>query len=223
MTDKQYKTKSDMVYHKMRESIFKGEYTPGERIFVSVVAEQYGISEIPVREAFRTLVQEGVLTSKPNNGFFISQISLKEVKNIFRVRVLLESMATKEACNNITEEGIASLESLYQEGRAFINSGDFSGYWKHNRKWHFMIYSFSGNDVLVRLISELFDFSARYPLYFTKKEEIEDSMVVHRQIIEALKERDADEAEALIRIHTLDTRNHYVARLQEVFGERLGD
>ena len=119
MNNKEYKTKSDMIYHKVRDSIFKGEYSPGERLLIASVAEQYGISEIPVREAFRTLTQEGVLTSKPNNGFYISQISLKEVMDIFAVRINLEGKAIRDAVMHFSPDDLIAIEDLWKESKLY--------------------------------------------------------------------------------------------------------
>ncbi len=223
MNNKEYKTKSDMIYHKVRDSIFKGEYSPGERLLIASVAEQYGISEIPVREAFRTLTQEGVLTSKPNNGFYISQISLKEVMDIFAVRINLEGKAIRDAVMHFSPDDLIAIEDLWKESKLYEDTEDYLGYWKHNRKWHFRIYEACENKIQVRLIAELYDFSSRYPTYFTSKEEIIESLDEHEKILKALRRKDAYLSEELIKLHTITTRDHYIVRLQDVFGERLGE
>lgn len=223
MIEQKYKTKSGMIHDMVRQCVLDGEYKPGERLLTSIVAEKYGTSEIPVREAFLALVKEGVLISKPNNGFYVSQISKQEVENIFEVRLKLESLAIFEATKRIGPGGMGRLEKLFNDGKKFLGSEDYMGYWKYNRCFHFAMYEFCGNDVLIKLLSELFDFSARYPNYYTCDWEIQESIDEHRKILDAMKDGNAEYAEALVTCHTIITKNRYIQRLQEVLGSRLGE
>ena len=223
MVSMEYSTKSERVYFGVRDGIVSGKIMPGERLLISAVAKEYGISEIPVREAFRTLTQEGFLNSKPNAGFVVSQISRKEVNDIFRVRVELESLAVREAIRNITEEGVNELFRMVDDSEKFIPVSDFGAYWLANREWHFALYRHSNNDVLMRMLTELFDYSCRYPAYYTRREELSESVESHRQILEAVLRKDAGLADALIRSHTIKTGYHYIARLEETLGDKLLD
>ena len=107
-----FQTKSDMVYHRVREDIVSGVFAPGERLLISAVAKQYGVSEIPVREAFRVLSQEGFLKTRPNSGFVVSQVSRQDVENIFQVRLELEALATRQAVRRMTDADIDVLENM---------------------------------------------------------------------------------------------------------------
>lgn len=221
ITNQEYKTKSGMVYNKMREDILSGKIVPGDRLLVSSIAKNYRISEIPVREAFQRLSQEGLLTTRPHTGFIVSSVSEKDIENIFSVRVELESLATKQAAMKINSEEIEKLDKMIDEVERNFVEDDYIGYWKSNRVWHFTLYGFSGNDVVVRILNQLFDYSSRYPTYYTKQSEVEHSLSFHREIITALKNHDAEMAESLIKIHTIESKYHYIDRLKEVIDEKL--
>lgn len=216
-----YQTKSEMVYDGIRKDILNGIILPGDRLLISAVAKRYGISEIPVREAFQILTQEGFLNSKPNSGFVVSQISKKDVNNIFHVRVELESLAVREAVRYITDEDIDKLEKMIDASEKYIETCDYGAYWLSNREWHFAVYSYSKNDVLIRLLTEMYNYSCRYPAYYTHPQELCDSVASHRGILDAMRCRDAEMADALIRSHTIKTRYHYINRLQEALGDDL--
>lgn len=223
MNHKKYKTKTSMVYSNLRDDIMHRLFRPGQKLLISRIAEEYGTSEIPVREALQTLAQEGLLTLKPNAGFFVSKISLKDVRNIFSVRIKLEDMAVFEATNKITDEKIAELEKMIDESEQYVGKMEFPEYWKFNRTWHFALYEQSDNEVLTRMLSGLFDYSSRYPGYYTKANEIKSSIKNHRAILDAVKQRNADYAKALIHVHTIESALHYETRLKDELGSDLGE
>lgn len=214
-----FQTKSDMVYHRVREDIVSGVFAPGERLLISAVAKQYGVSEIPVREAFQVLTQEGFLKTRPNSGFVVSQVSRQDVENIFQVRLELEALATRQAVRRMTDADVDVLENLVVRMEQYIESQDYHAYWLDNRVWHFELYKHCGNDVLIRLLTEMFDYSRRYPAYYTRQEELRNSVDEHYQIVDALRKRNAELAEAYIRSHTIETKYHYIRRVEEMIAQ----
>lgn len=219
--DSQNMTKKSMIYHGIRDEIKHGIYKSEERILISDVAEKYGVSIIPVREAFQTLAQEGLLVSRPNIGYFVSKISQKDVEDIFDVRLSLETLAARLAIAQINSEGIELLADMIEDSRSFLEKEEYKEYWNLNRKWHFAFYEFSNNSQLLRILSELYDCSSRYPDYYQSKSEIETSIEDHIQILNAIKEKDVDFLEALIRVHTIESKKHYLERLHTVLGDNL--
>ena len=214
-----FQTKSDMVYHRVREDIVSGVFAPGERLLISAVAKQYGVSEIPVREAFRVLSQEGFLKTRPNSGFVVSQVSRQDVENIFQVRLELEALATRQAVRRMTDADIDVLENMVAQMEQHIETQNYNAYWLDNRQWHFALYRHCGNDVLIRLLTELFDYSRRYPAYYTQLEELRNSISEHYQIVDALRKRNSELAEAYIRSHTIETTYHYIRRVEEMIAQ----
>ncbi len=215
MHQKKYRTKSDMVCCLVREDIIKGILRPGTRLIISNVAKQYDVSEIPVREAFQNLIQDGFIAPLPNAGFVVSALSKTDVREIFEIRVVLESLAARQAVQYISNSDIDRLEEIVEQAKEYLRTLDFDQYWKINRQFHHSIYKFCGNERLYNTIIDLYSLSTRYPSYYTKPEELEKSIREHYVILDAYRRRDADLVEKLTRSHTIDTYQHVLQRLDE--------
>ena len=104
------------VYNVLREAIVNGEFMPDEKLTELEIAEHLSVSRTPVREAFRMLEQEELITIIPQQGVFVSGIkSRKEIDDLFRVRVELEGLAAYLAARNINEEQIKQLKKYAEE------------------------------------------------------------------------------------------------------------
>lgn len=215
MIQKKYKTKSDMVCCLVREDIIKGALRPGTRLIISNVAKQYDVSEIPVREAFQILAQDGFINTAPNAGFVVSALSKEDVREIFEIRVSLEGLAGRQAVKYISNSDIERLTEMVEQSKRLIADREFDLYWKFNRRFHHAIYELCGNKRLYGTIRDLYDYSNRYPSYYTRLEELETSVKEHYIMLDVYRRRDEDEAERLTKIHTLDSYNHVLKRLDE--------
>lgn len=223
MKQKKYQTKSDMVCTLVREDIVKGILRPGTRLIVSNVAKRYGVSEIPVREAFQILAQDGFLNTAPNAGFIVSPLSKNDAKEIFEIREVLECLAARMAVQNISNSDIDSLEQMVEQSREYVESRDFEGYWRQNREFHIAIYRLCGNDRLYHMIVDLYAYTVRYPSYYTQVSELIHSIEEHKIILEAYRRRDEAKVVELMREHTLKTYQHVLRRLDEEADKGQGE
>lgn len=214
MIQKKYRTKRDMIFASLKTEILSGELKPKTRLLISEVAARYQVSEIPVREALLALVQEG-LVSSTGAGFEITPLSRQDIREIWQIRISLECLAAQLAVQNISNKQIDMLEEMIQQAGPYVEAGNLDAYWKENRRFHLKIYELGENSRLLHMLNDLYDFSRRYPSWYTKKEELENSVSEHREILEAFRRRDEELVVERIRTHTMDSYQHVLRRMDE--------
>ncbi len=205
-------TISEKVYFDLLNEIIKGAIPPGSRLVISKLAKRFGVSEIPVREALRIIANEGYAILTPHAGFIVSNLSEDDIRQIFEIRINLESLASRFAVDYLSNSHIKTLEQMVEESKKYFTNQDLQGYGKHNRLYHHFIYQHSNNERLFMMIRGLEDFSRRYPAFFSSLQDIDISIREHKVIVEALSSRNANLVEQLMKEHT--TRSfHQIIRL----------
>lgn len=144
--------RTDVAAGRLRELIVSGALTPGQRLSERVIAEQLeGLSRTPLREAFKILAAEGLLTLEPNRGAVVTALSLQEVESAIEVLIGLETMAAEPACTCVTDEEIAEVERLHAQMAEAHAAGDLMAYFRINQTIHQRIVDAARNPVLSRI------------------------------------------------------------------------
>ncbi|WP_209124163.1 GntR family transcriptional regulator [Alkalihalobacillus sp. BA299] len=199
-----YRTKKEMIYQTIKEEILNGKYEFGEKLVISRIAERFGSSEIPVREAIRQLESDKLIEFIPHTGAVVSTISAKDIKEIFQLRSVLEGLATKLAVQALTDEHLERLRQNILESKEAFEIKDYERYAKLNIDFHYLIYSECNNDLLLRTIQDLWSNTKRYPSLFRENDQhIELSIQEHEEIYNALLLRDSDLAESHMKKHKI--------------------
>lgn len=183
-------TSADRIYANLRKSITLGYHKPGERLDLEELADRYGTSVTPVREALQMLSQERLVTTKPHAGFYVTQVTLKELRDMLELRAILETAAAERAAPRITDEQLAELESVH----AGYTGDDEASYERHvteNRRFHCLVAEASGNHELADTLGQLHDRLARFFVFVHTGDEVERR---HRRMVEALRTRDPEVA-----------------------------
>ncbi|GGK93834.1 GntR family transcriptional regulator [Sphaerisporangium melleum] len=142
---------SDHAYDLVRRSILDGRLQPGARIVESEIARQLGVSQAPVREAVKRLVHEGLVTSMPRRGSYVTQISAGEADDAREVRGLLEEAAAREAVQNFDATARRELEALVDGMREAAGGNDLAAFRGYDMAFHRRVVELSGNSYLPRL------------------------------------------------------------------------
>lgn len=183
----------DEVYKAIRENIINGSFCPGDLLKERELAEVYGVSKTPVREALSLLEQENLVEAIPRAGYMVTHITMRDVQEAYQLRLALETEAIRLAAERITEEEIKALEE-----RADAASAEEMRV--RNREFHLIIAQASGNSRLAKLIEQLLDEMDRMmaldPHIFSPTGPYE-----HTTMLEALKSRDAQLAQKAMRKH----------------------
>ena len=192
----------DVVFKTLRQAILKGELEPGERLMEIQLAERLGVSRTPIREAIRKLELEGLVLMIPRRGAEVAKISEKNLRDVLEVRRSLEELAIDLACQRIQEEELETLREAQKEFAAAVAAGDAMEIAQTDEKFHEIIYSGTGNQKLMQILSNLREQMYRYRLEYIKDANKRQILLVeHEQVLKALSLRHVQEARLAVREH----------------------
>lgn len=195
-------TKLEAVYNVLRENIVSGQLEPGTRLIIKKIAQDLGVSEIPVREAIRMLEAQGLVSMTPHAGAQVATFDIDDIREVTDIRSLLEGYAARTALPFIDQKAIAELEECIEEMVKCVEAGDNVNFGVLNRKFHQKIYEHSPYKRLYKMIYEMWDGSERTRAVFSlSKRRPQESIREHEAILKAIKEQDEDSVERLIREH----------------------
>jgi DNA-binding GntR family transcriptional regulator len=199
----------------LRWLIVAGELRPGGRVNQEEIAAQSGLSVAPVREALRVLEQEGQLTYFPRRGWFVTELDLDDLREIYGLRELLEARAARHALPLLDDAAVARIAAFAQECEAAAAAGDVAAELSANRRFHFAILEAPGQRHALRLIRQLWDSTEAYrAMYYNNPDERRMANAAHRRIVAAVRARDAERLIAELDAHR--------ARALDVLGATLG-
>ena len=190
----------ELVYQRTRRDIVAGELAPGSALRLQELAARNGVSMIPVREALRLLEAEGFVDILQNKGARVAPLSLRDMQDVYRTRIVLESEALRQAVPNITPQIVAKARSLNAKlGRQKEKTG-YVVYEDH-RAFHFTLYEPSGSRWLMRLIGGSWDHTERYRRHVAPMVTSTSTMDEHERIIASVEQGDADAAVVALQDH----------------------
>src|SRR5262249_9007938 len=126
------------------------------------LAQRFGVSIVPVREALARLQSSGLVRIVPHRGVFIEDLSADELVDIYNIREILEEQAARLAADRLSDEDIAQLERLVARWAELAETNDLDPFLNLNRDFHFTIYRASHRRTLIQIIAQLWDRSTRY-------------------------------------------------------------
>jgi DNA-binding GntR family transcriptional regulator len=197
-----YKPLRELVLEAIREAIKNGTLQPRERLMEIQLADDLGVSRTPVREALRKLEQEGFIVMVPRKGAYVSDLSMKDVADVFEIRAALDGLAGGLAAERITEDELELMERMLVEKGEAINQNDIDKLVEADTRFHEAMYMASRNERLSNIISNLREQIQRFRLTsLSVPGRREDSLKEHRQILEAIQARDIQLARQLAQEH----------------------
>ena len=205
MSDDHYSL-SSRVFHTIREDILNGKYQANEELKEKSIGEEMGVSRTPVREALRQLELEGLVHIIPNKGAFVENVTLKDIKDIYEIRSLLEGLCARWAANNITKEQLEELEETVFLSDFHFSKENWDQMVELDNRFHEIVYEACGSKELTRVLRDYHHYLQRIrKITLEQKTRARASMDEHCKIAEALKARDAAEAERCASIHIRST------------------
>lgn len=211
---KQPETITSAVVRHLEDAILKGKIKKGTRLVERELAEKFKVSRLPIREALRELQAAGLVRIIPRKGAVVSQISLEEVKEIYAVKCLIESFAAGEAAKRITSEEIKELRLLIDKMSHQMKKGNSYKYTEIAEKFHHVINKACGNRKLYEVYKRLNNQVLWHKInYLSSPGRIEQSFEGHKKILDALINKDAKQAELLMKKHIRDSEKALLERL----------
>jgi DNA-binding GntR family transcriptional regulator len=194
-----YVSKTDLVAALIRELVITGELAAGEQLRQRDLAQRFGVSQTPVREAMRRLESEGLLVCDTHRGFTVVATDVGRLEENFQIRAALESLGASLAARKIDSEGLARLHELNDQIRALAD--DDPSYAELNREFHFTVYSCARSPLLLSLMRLLWASLHGGPRVSRTRAE---SVRQHDEILAALTEGDAAAASIRTYHHIMD-------------------
>ncbi len=205
-------TSREFVADELRREIVRGELAAGERLNPIEIAERLGVSQTPAREAVQLLTSEGLVHSDSYRGARVAPLTAEEYEELYLMRIGLESLAARLGAERITQEGIDEMSGYLEQMARAAKDGDIDLFYEHDRYFHFVHYSASGRESLVRRIMNLRVASERYArvAYVMPKVSMKDTLSTHRELLKAVRKRDGKKCEAVLKEDLLRTLETFV-------------
>ena len=210
------KSLSGVVFESLEQAILSGEMLPGDRINETAVAERYGVSRGPVREACRRLEEAGMVDFVVNKGVFVKTLTLDDALEIYQIRATLFAFAGRILAKRLTDKQFVELVRLMEDVERAVEADDVEGCDAGNLAFHSALVEFTGYRRLVRLYD-----SMNRELNMFRRRSLGDSQnrreacVEHRGIIEALRKGDPTHAANVMWKHGMTGVNR-VRRVMEL-------
>ncbi|MDI6871866.1 MAG: GntR family transcriptional regulator [Bacillota bacterium] len=211
-----YKPLRELVFESLREAIIQGRLRPGERLMEIQLAEELGVSRTPVREAIRKLELEGLVLMIPRKGAYVSQLSMKDIADVFEIRRALEGLAARLAAERATDEEIDRLERALVKISEVAEIDDLDGAVALDTDFHEELMKASHNSRLSQLVSNLREQIQRFRLTsLSYPGRVKVAVEEHRKIVDAIASRDAELAQNLAYEHIENAENSLMEVIRE--------
>jgi DNA-binding GntR family transcriptional regulator len=211
----------NLVVDRLRAAILNGELKPGEWLRQERLAQEFGVSQMPVREALKELTAEGIVEHVPYRGVRIIEFSPDDISDLYACRGFMEGIAARAAARNITPEELAELLNLQEQMRRHLEPEVLPDYPELNRRFHQMVFTASRRTYLIRTLNQMWETfpsmlwgnfarTADKPNPQRDRADVEE----HEALITALEKHDGEAAERVMRRHIEEAGLHLVAALR---------
>jgi DNA-binding GntR family transcriptional regulator len=217
----QRQTIASMTIEALRERILRGDYPEGEPLRQDALADELGVSRIPVREALRQLEAEGLVTFNPHRGAVVSTLSLDEIVELFELRAEIECDLLARAIPRMTKDEVDRAFEVLDDFDDALCSGEATRWGPLNWHFHAALYAPASRNFTMSVLQKLHQHSDRYfRMQVLLAHGGARASEEHRAIAEAVRARDVATAITLMREHILGAGCSLVALLQEQRGEK---
>lgn len=194
-------TLTDFAADELRRRIVLGSLPPGTRLRVEELSTELGISRVPLREAFRELLAEGLLEMYPRRGAVVSEIRRQDVDDAYRMLELMEVMAAERAATTTPKETAAAMERAYARMRELEHGEDPEGMLLAHREFHTALFTRLGPGALQRHVRILWHSCERYINASMRGERTQEAQREHAELIRSFAAGDPVAATAVTRMH----------------------
>ena len=221
-----HKQRAHFIADAVRADVLEGRLRPGEWVRQERIAREQGASQMPVREALRSLVAEGILEHVPYRGVRVVEFAVEDVEDLYQCRLFVEGVSARFAAESITDDEVRELDDLHRRMLACAMPSELPQYRELNRRFHSLIFMASRRSFLIRTLGQLWSafptmLWSNIPHAATAsapgRDEADEKE--HAAIVRALAARDPEAAEQAVRAHIDAAGRALLAVLKEVQGE----
>lgn len=213
----------DHVAETLERAIITGEFRPRERIIELELSQRFAANRSRVRAALRILAEKGLVFLTPGRGARVAEYTPKQVQDMFQVRQMLEFPALSLAVARITSKDIKTLRALSRRFSLAAKHGIFAELREANDAFHHYLFRASGNDTLLHMIEHLW-LRCHLVRHFAwlNPARIQKSVAEHREIVEALEQRDVERLKQVYLRHEMAGRDTYLQAVGHPLGVAPG-
>ena len=202
IVDKNAKSLEESVFLRLQDEILSGTLIRGETLTEASITSRLGTSRTPVRAALARLAEEGLVELSPNRGAVVLGVTSEDLVDIYKMRMRLEGLSSREAAKKISDEDKKLLTDSVELSEFYIRKKDAEKLKELDSEFHDIIYRASGNRILYRTLSDLHRKIKTYrKLSLTVTDRLERSIEEHREILSAITRGDQEEADRLTYLH----------------------
>ncbi len=204
------------VFEYLKKAIIDQTITPGSRLVESKIADMLGISRTPLREALHKLEREDWIEKISSGGFQVVTLTKDDIEQTFGIRSVLEAYAARLAAVNHKTCDLIPLEKKMMEFKICLETGDSDELQKINTQFHDLLYALSKSPKLIKMINQLRAQISRFRQIILKHSEYaHKSNEDHMNMLEAIKNRDGEAVEELVREHIIKGKNAVLSQLKQ--------
>lgn len=213
-------TVHERVYIELREALMVGGFAPGQTITVRMLAESFGTSPMPVREAIRRLVAERAFSLLPNRSVVVPRLSSEQLDDLTGVRLLIEGEIAYRAAQRITQADLSTLEQSMASMWTSIRKRRTEDYLSINRDFHFTVYRAAGSTVAMPIIESLWLQIGPMLNYLLRMGDVAEELAMKHHIawFDALKQGDSDRARQAVVADIEEAASYLKALRVEIAG-----
>ncbi len=199
-----YKSKVEIVYEDILDKIATGQYKHGDRLIISQVARDNNVSDIPVREAIRTLEKEGYLHVQANQGAVVSSPTKESLEEIFEMRAVLEGYAARSSIDYLTKKDFADLRQCNKKLDEALKAQNINRYSQLNMDFHLRIYRVLPHKMMYNMITDLWKkYSITKSVFSLVQGRAATSVEEHELLLQKMEAKDYDGVELMMRQHKM--------------------
>lgn len=209
-----FRSKKEVVYDLIRDDILQGKHKPGTRLIIDDLAASLGVSQIPIREAMRQLEADGFITIEPYVGATVTEIDANFIFEVFALLESMEIISCRAACRLMSDDDIQKLSTMIDTMESSVKNPN--KWTEKNKELHLFICQSAQTHLVYKMMQKVLDHWDRLRLHYLKDvfgNRIESAQEEHRLILQAILQRDPDDAERVIREHNQRALESYIKHL----------
>lgn len=224
MADKKQRKKTEKMdlaqkaFQGIRQMLFYNEIIPGQKIKYQDLADKIGVSITPVIHALKWLEFKNIVSHEPNRGYFVNEVSLKEINEIYDTRLLLEVSLVPEIINSVDDESIQRLKQSQDDYFTAVDEENYYSRLMTDMKFHLTLASISQCHIQLKMLQELFDMLLlKYTRNLVLLGIMDSSLKEHANIFDSLRNRDAVSLNNALSAHLDHVRTHITEGFKRMF------
>lgn len=197
------------VYHEIEKAIMDGVFKPGTSLTEVRLSNELGVSRTPVREALMQLELEGLVRTVPNKGAVVVGVSDADIHDIYTIRTRIEGLAARRAAENFTHAELDAMREIVELQEFYVSKSDFAQVWMLDSRFHELLYEGCRSRPIKQMLLLFHNYIQKARESTVRSGRAAASTSEHRDIFNAILNKDPDEAERLTELHVSNARDSF--------------